>query len=137
MLGVLAHWRELGGTVAYGSGKETSAILKLVPYGHNGFKLWCGAFYPTSGSLAIWFQHLKAKEPFSEVTVREELRRLLNEGPAINIAESKLGLRPSVPLSALAGDDSVKAVERAFAYLVGAAMGPTRGQLSELSGEQS
>lgn len=122
-LGLLDQWRSMGGSVGYGAGQDASAILKLLPYGHNGYVLWCGALY-VSGSISIWFQHLKTKEPFSEVPVREAIRSQLNEGPGVDIPESKLGLRPSIPLTVLAVAASRSAVESALRLIVRTAQTP-------------
>jgi hypothetical protein len=115
-LGVLETWQAAGGRVVYGSGQETSAILKAHPFGHSGFVLWCGAIYP-SGSMQIWFQYLKTKEPFTDPAVREQLRQRLIASPLIDIPAGKLGLRPSFPLGVIADPDAAAALQDALAFV--------------------
>ncbi|MET9543496.1 hypothetical protein ABZY16_39390 [Streptomyces sp. NPDC006553] len=50
------------------------------------------------------FQHLAAREPFTDRTLRAELLRRLNELEGVAIPEGKLELRPDLRLSLLGKD---------------------------------
>jgi len=119
---VLEGWRALGGGVDFGRAAETSAILYLLPFRHRGYVLWVSVIYP-SGSMEISFQHLKVKEPFTDPTLRDEFRLHINEAPNIDIPESKLGLRPSLPITILATRADRSALLDAYAWFVQAARG--------------
>lgn len=118
---LLSAWVDAGGRVVHGSGKQPSAILKLLPFSHDAYMLWCGAIYPEMSSLQIWFLFLRTKEPFVDPTLREELRQRLNAAPGVDIPESKLSLRPRIPLAALADGACVAALTDALAWLTATA----------------
>lgn len=114
---LIAGWRSLGGDVFYGRGAETSALLNYLPYQHRGHILWTAAIYPLTGTLEISFQHLKNKEPFTDPTLREELRLRLNKAPGIDIAPAKIALRPSIRLQQLEVELTRQAILAAFEWL--------------------
>lgn len=102
-LALLDRWTELGGTVLYGTGTETSCFLMARERGHRDGDIWPATIYP-SGRFEVVFQHLSSRTPFDDVALREQLRRRLNRLPGVDIATAKLSLRPSFPLRVL--DDS-------------------------------
>ncbi|MET9865083.1 DUF1524 domain-containing protein [Streptomyces sp. NPDC006386] len=105
---LLARWEELGGWIGHGAGQvTTSAFLMLGEAGAPGRGVWPLTLYPGSGrggTAEVVFQHLAAREPFTDRTLRAELLRRLNELEDVDIPEGKLELRPSFRLSVLEKD---------------------------------
>lgn len=103
---LFARWEELGGWIGYGSGKVmTSAALMLGELGAPGRGIWPLTLYPGSGrggTAEVVFQHLAAREPFTDRALRAELLTRLNALEGVDIPEGKLELRPSFRLSLLA-----------------------------------
>jgi alkylated DNA nucleotide flippase Atl1 len=134
---LIGAWRAGGGELAFGSGASASASLKLLPYGHNGYVLWCGVIYldPSSPTFEVPFRYLKSKEPFSDPNLREELRIRLNVAPAISIPPTKISVRPSFPLSVLTEEENLTAVLGALQWLQSEARVPIPAEeTAELSG---
>jgi alkylated DNA nucleotide flippase Atl1 len=98
---LLGRWIELGGSLSYGEGKRTSCFLMARPVGHPAGSIWPLAIYPY-GRAEVVFQHLAARPPFDESTMREELRSRLNTVPGIDLAASKIQMRPSFDLEIVA-----------------------------------
>ncbi len=119
----LAGWERLGGKIGYGYSQETSAIPHFLPYRHRGYILWVAACYPVTGTMEFSFQHLKSKEPFSEPTLRDELRVRLNKADGVDIAPGKISVRPSIRLELLRSPQTRRALLDAFAWLVEVASG--------------
>ena len=69
-------------------------------YRHDGV-----AFYffklRSDGEIAVWFQYLGNKKPFSEPALREEIRRRLCEVPGVDIAADRISGKPRFALSLL------------------------------------
>jgi len=55
----------------------------------------------TDGRVQVWFQYLSKKPPFSDVSLRQELRRRLCAIPGVAIDESKITGKPSFHLHLL------------------------------------
>ena len=91
--------------------------LRHEPFGHSGYGFWAGTIYPTSGTLEVWFQHLKPYTPFDDESVRREFRDRLNRAPGVEVAEAKIALRPSIRLSVFADEAAAEALTKAFAWL--------------------
>lgn len=108
-LTLLDRWSEMGGTLLYGGGAETSCFLMARERGHHDGDIWPITVYPSGGKVEVVFQHLASRLPFDDVTIREQLRQRLNQLPGVNIAAAKLTLRPSFPLTVLA-DSTAAAV---------------------------
>lgn len=127
----LDAWRSHGGQLAFGATqKEPVLRLRHEPFGHSSYGLWCGAIYPASGGIEVWFQHLKRHQPFDEEIIRNEFRRQLNQANGVDIAEAKLALRPSIDLEVLADPIAVEALIDAFGYLPTIARQRLRGSAS-------
>ncbi|MER5848709.1 hypothetical protein ABT126_17035 [Streptomyces sp. NPDC002012] len=62
------------------------------------------------------FQHLAAREPFTDRGLRVELLRRLNELKGVDIPEGKLELRPNFRLSLLEGDDNRELLAETLAW---------------------
>ncbi|MGW1105682.1 hypothetical protein [Streptomyces sp. NPDC002540] len=58
------------------------------------------------GTTEVVFQHLAAREPFTDSGLRAELLRRLNELKGVDIPEGKPELRPNFRLALLKGDDN-------------------------------
>jgi len=97
---VLAAWTELGGTLGYGTGSETSCLLLARGEDHRLGAIWPLTIYP-SGRVEVVFQYLGTRTPFDDIALREEFRRRLNTVPGVEIAAAKLALRPGFPLTVL------------------------------------
>ncbi|MGA5566110.1 GmrSD restriction endonuclease domain-containing protein [Streptomyces platensis] len=102
---LLHRWEEGGGWVGHGAGQvTTSAFLMLGEAGAPGRGIWPLTLYPGSGcggTAEVVFQHLAAREPFTDRGLRAELLGRLNELKGVDISEGKLALRPSFRLSLL------------------------------------
>ncbi|MFE1444597.1 hypothetical protein [Streptomyces sp. NPDC058739] len=62
------------------------------------------------------FQHLAARAPFTDRTLRAELLRRLNELDGVDISEGKLDLRPNIRLSVLEKDGNSRLIAEALAW---------------------
>ncbi|GAB4106576.1 DUF262 domain-containing protein [Micromonospora taraxaci] len=100
-LTLLDRWTEMGGTLLYGGGAETSCFLMARERGHRDGDIWPVTLYP-SGKVEVVFQHMASRLPFDALALREQFRQRLNQLPGVNIAAAKLTLRPGVPLTILA-----------------------------------
>ncbi|WP_341715805.1 DUF262 domain-containing protein [Micromonospora sp. FIMYZ51] len=100
-LTLLDRWIEVGGTLLYGGGAETSCFLMARERGHRDGDIWPVTIYP-SGKVEVVFQHLAKRTPFDDLTLREEFRHRLNQLSGVNIAAAKLALRPGFSLTVLA-----------------------------------
>jgi hypothetical protein len=55
----------------------------------------------TDGKVEIIFQYLKAKTPFDDLSLREELLDRINKIPGVSIPENRINGRPTFPLIVL------------------------------------
>ncbi|GGN36430.1 hypothetical protein GCM10012285_10170 [Streptomyces kronopolitis] len=105
---LLHRWEEGGGWIGHGAGQvTTSAFLMLGEAGAPGRGIWPLTLYPgggRGGTAEVVFQHLAAREPFTDRGLRAELLGRLNELKGIDIPEGKLELRPNFRLSLLEED---------------------------------
>jgi alkylated DNA nucleotide flippase Atl1 len=105
---LLTRWEELGGWIGHGAGQvTTSAYLMLGAAGAPGRGIWPLTIYPGTGrggTVEVVFQHLAAREPFTDRALRVALLGRLNEIEGVDIPEGKLELRPSFRLSVLEKD---------------------------------
>lgn len=115
---LLDQWVELGGRLSYGDGKRTSCFLMARPLGHPAGNIWPLAIYPYGKAEAV-FQHLATRPPFDELTLREELRDLLNAVPGIDLPASKIQMRPSFDLEIVADATRRSAVRDVLAWFIG------------------
>lgn len=100
---VFAHWEGLGGWIGHGAGHvTTSAYLMLGDAGSPGRGIWPMTLYPGAGrggTAELVFQHMAAREPFTDRGLRAELLTRLNALDGIDLPEGKLELRPNIRLS--------------------------------------
>ncbi|WP_030238543.1 hypothetical protein [Streptomyces sp. NRRL S-455] len=105
---LLTRWEKLGGWIGHGAGQvTTSAFLMLGQAGAPGRGIWPLTLYPGTGrggTAEVVFQHLAAREPFTDRALRAEFLRRLNELEGVDLPEGKLELRPSFRLSVLEKD---------------------------------
>ncbi|AVT33171.1 hypothetical protein C6361_31200 [Plantactinospora sp. BC1] len=106
---LLDRWTELGGTLLYGGGAETSCFLMARERGHRDGDIWPATIYP-SGRFEVVFQHLSIRTPFDDTALREQLRQRLNQLPGVAIATAKLTLRPAFPLTVLTDREALEAL---------------------------
>ncbi|MEU7750427.1 DUF262 domain-containing protein [Micromonospora sp. NPDC049171] len=106
---LLEAWTASGGTLSYGTGAETSCFLMARRREHELGSIWPAVIYP-GGKFELVFQHLSVRTPFNDIALREELRQRLNQLPGVNIAATKLTLRPGFPLKVLADADAREAL---------------------------
>lgn len=87
--------------------------------GVPGHGIWPLTLYPGSGrggTAEVVFQHLAARDPFTDRALRAELLRRLNELEGVDIPEGKLELRPSFRLSLLEKDHNRKLLTETLAW---------------------
>jgi hypothetical protein len=72
----------------------------------------------------LQFQYLADREPFTDVNLRDALRRRLNELDGVSIPEGKLGLRPSFPLTVLVDEENHKQLFATLAWFWDRAAAP-------------
>ena len=81
----------------------------------------------TYGKVEIQFQYIRRKPPFDDLELRREFQAKLNAIPGVDIQQSDLDKRPSIPLDALAAngnlDEFVAAMDWAFAQAKGQSAG--------------
>jgi len=115
---LFADWQELGGTVAFGGGRESSAFLVAPQPQENERGLWPFAIYPIAGSVEVVFQHLRVRPPFDDVALRQEFRARLNTVPGIDLAEARIDKRPSFPIDVIVNESSRRTVVAALHWFV-------------------
>ncbi|MBT1598491.1 GmrSD restriction endonuclease domain-containing protein [Curtobacterium flaccumfaciens] len=98
---LFAAWKELGGTVEFGSNRESSAFMTAPRRSEEGPSHWPFAIYPISGSVEVVFQHLRVRPPFDDLALRQEFRSRLNAVPGIDLAASRIDKRPSFAIDVL------------------------------------
>ncbi|MBV9025715.1 MAG: DUF262 domain-containing protein [Streptomycetaceae bacterium] len=117
---LFAQWEQLGGWIGHGAGHvTTSAFLMLGDAGGPGHGIWPLALCPgggRGGTAEVVFQHLAAREPFTDRTLRAELLTRLNELEGVDIPEGKLELRPSFRLSLLEKDHNRELLSGTLAW---------------------
>ncbi|MFI2028292.1 GmrSD restriction endonuclease domain-containing protein [Streptomyces buecherae] len=120
---LLTGWEKLGGWVSHGAGQAiTSAYLMLGEAGAPGRGIWPLTLYPgggRGGTAEVVFQHLAAREPFTDRGLRAELLRRLNEMKSVDIPEGKLELRPSFRLSVLEDSRNRELLDETLAWFRG------------------
>lgn len=105
-------WVAIGGSLAFGAADETSCFFLW-----NG-KIrcpWPFTLYP-SGSVEVVFQHLRHRPPFDDASLRDEFRTRLNGARDIDIAPTKIDLRPSFPMHVLMDEDAYQHVHDALTW---------------------
>ncbi|WP_433523874.1 GmrSD restriction endonuclease domain-containing protein [Nocardia pseudovaccinii] len=100
---LLRFWESSGGHLDFGTGvKSTSCFLMLER--DSADLIWPLVVYPGnggSGKLEVVFQHLAARDPFTETRLRNRFRVRLNKLSGVDIPVGKLDLRPGFALTAI------------------------------------
>ena len=112
---LLDRWTEIGGTLDFGFGTETSCFLTSENGNGSRPEIWPLTIYP-SGRSEVVFQHLARRAPFDDPALREELRQRLNGIGGIDLPAVKIELRPSFPLHILATPDTQNALADQLAW---------------------
>ncbi len=112
-------WADARGlTVWFGSGTRDGSFQAGVQDGTR--YLWPFAVF-TYGRVEIRFEYMARRPPFSDVALRDQLRRILNAIPGVELDKTQLSLRPSIDLGLLvepaARDRFLTAMDWAFAQL--------------------
>jgi O6-methylguanine-DNA--protein-cysteine methyltransferase len=104
VLELLSAWQKMGGSLEFGRHSETSCFLVAHPGGDQpGLPdIWPFTIYPRVGTVEVVFEYLKNRPPFDQLSLRQELRERLIVISGIEIAETRLGVRPSFSLEVLA-----------------------------------
>jgi len=76
----------------------------------------------TDGRVQIWFQYMSKKPPFSDESLRQELRNKLRTIPGVEIDESKLAGKPSFPLNKLVRKESMDVFKSTMEWVFGKVM---------------
>ena len=100
----------------FGSGSQSGSFvptLDIAGEQYWPFTLW------TYGQVEIQFQWLQNRPPFEDITVRQELRRRLNEIAGVSIPEDGIKRRPSFHISLLTADSSLDAFLSTMEWVVG------------------
>jgi alkylated DNA nucleotide flippase Atl1 len=114
---LLGVWTQLGGSLGYGQGSETSCFL-LPPLPDNAVSdPWPLTVYP-SGRCEVVFQHMLTRPPYDDAALREELRGRLNAVGGIDLPAGKLEMRPGFPLSVLASEPRLLEILRALCEFI-------------------
>lgn len=109
-------WRGRGGHLEWGNGAQAVAFPSVRV---DGEQYWPWTLRPTTGTVEVVFQHLLNRPPFDDTAVRDELRRLINRIPGVDLPMSRLELRPSFPLARLADTGGVEAAIAAHTWFLG------------------
>ena len=97
---MLNAWRGLGGYVTFGTSSDVGAFLHVREPGSVSH-IWPVVIY-SSGSVEVVFQWLANRPPFDDTDLRDEFRTRLNLARGVDIASSKLAMRPSFSVEVLA-----------------------------------
>jgi alkylated DNA nucleotide flippase Atl1 len=111
-------WRGLGGTVEFGTNRESSAFMTAPRQSESGPHHWPFTIYPISGTVEVVFQHLRVRPPFDDLALRQQFRERLNAVPGIKLAESRIDKRPSFPIDVLTSESSREGVVTALQWFV-------------------
>ncbi|KQO65178.1 hypothetical protein ASF23_03440 [Curtobacterium sp. Leaf261] len=113
-------WKEMGGSVEYGSARESSAFMVAPRRADANISHWPFAIYPISGSVEVVFQHLKTRPPFDDVALRNEFRNRLNAVPGVDLSADRIDKRPSFPIETLTSAASLTMVVDTLRWFVDA-----------------
>ncbi|MER7418330.1 DUF262 domain-containing protein [Micromonospora peucetia] len=127
-IAMLEAWTGLGATLSYGTAEETSCFLIARRREHELGSIWPATIYP-SGKFEVVFKHLSVRTPFHDPTLREELRQRLNQLPGVDIAATKIALRPGFPLTVLADVDAREALLDHLRWFYDQVQMPPSGEL--------
>lgn len=112
---MLQSWQHQGGTLSFGSRSETSCFLNLEADRRDGPSTWPFAIYPKAGTIEVVFQHMRRRPVFDDISLREQFRQRL-QSAGIEIAETKLSLRPSFHVELLANATTRTMVDAALEW---------------------
>lgn len=121
MLATASIWVSLGGSVQYGTSAQTSCFL-MWRAGESD-AIWPMVLYP-GGWFEVVFQHMSTRAPFDDIGLREQFRLKLNEIDGVEIANSKLALRPNIPAEVFTRPGALDSLGHALEWFVVQASAP-------------
>jgi alkylated DNA nucleotide flippase Atl1 len=112
VLELIRFWRSIGGELGFGNQAETSCFFmaRRGQRHRGGNGIWPFTLYPKAGTIEVVFQYLKDRPPFDRLDLRQELRSRLNRIDGIEIAEDRIGLRPSFRATVLESEPNREAL---------------------------
>ncbi|MDT8446525.1 MAG: hypothetical protein RRB13_06460 [bacterium] len=99
----------------WGEGSQTGSFVPVLEHGgkkHYPFSAW------TSGKLEIPFSSHKAKPPFENETLRQELKERFDRIPSVEIPPDKIGANPGIPMEKLLTPDGLAAFKQAVVWYI-------------------
>jgi hypothetical protein len=93
------------GRIYFGRGLTMGSFCPVLDA--PGCEYWFFYVY-TTGAIELQFQHLKARPPFDEESVRAQMLEKLNEIPGVNLPPDGITRRPSFPINALCDSASLE-----------------------------
>lgn len=112
---LLSEWSNLGGTITYGGGSETSCFLHVGDHFSRDGKPWPATLYP-SGKFEVVFRYMRSRPPFDDLQLREELLHRFNKVEGINLSPTKIELRPGFELDVLLHEHARTSVVEALTW---------------------
>lgn len=103
------------GSIWWGKGSQTGSFVPTLF--HNGAKHPLFAVW-TTGTVEIYFQWCQYKPPFDELAKRRALLEQLNIVPNVQLDESTLSRRPTIPLERFAMQASLDHFLSAFDWVI-------------------
>jgi alkylated DNA nucleotide flippase Atl1 len=120
---VLRAWADLGGTVHFGSARQTSCFLIARDSDDSAGSLWPVTIYP-AGKMEVVFEYMSTRPPFDDNSLRLEFLERLNEAQGVALSPAKIALRPGIPLAALTDEEARGKVIEALAWFLAQANRP-------------
>ena len=99
----------------WGKGQQDGSFMPM--FDHQGLTYWLLAVW-THGRVAIQFAMMRTKPPFDTDHKRKELLSRLNAIPGIALPEDAVNRYPSIPLSALGNEQSLRQFIEVFKWMI-------------------
>jgi hypothetical protein len=110
----LLTWANTTGLrIWWGQGKKHGSFFPMFDYAMNTY--WTFAVWTYSG-VELQFQHMQGRPPFGEIDKRREMLVRLNKIPGINLSDSVLTRRPSVPFAVLEKQENLEGFLRVWEW---------------------
>jgi hypothetical protein len=99
----------------YGEGAKSGSVVPTLDTSLGFNPLF--AIY-TYGRFEIYFQHLKSRQPFTDIAKRKHLKDELNRIDGIVISDDQLDKRPSFDVTVLAAHDALARFRDAYFWVI-------------------
>lgn len=99
----------------YGEGAKSGSVVPTLDTS-VGFNPLLAIY--TYGRFEVYFQHLKSRQPFSDIAKRKHLKDELNRIDGIDISDDQLDKRPSFDVTVLAADDALSRFRDAYFWVI-------------------